>query len=120
MRKAAGIIMITLGVIPLSSFVVLFSLYDYLPVIGLPFGIFTIISTLFIIIGGVFCLKGRYWGLCLASALFAVFIAIVSLMGSSMGGFSSSNWVAWFLILGGIISMIFICATKREWQEIQG
>jgi len=119
MRKAAGIILIALGGTLLSSFVVLFSLYDFLPVIGLPFGIFIIIWTIFTITGGVFCLKRRYWALCFASALVAVFIGIIALIGG-MGGFSSSNWLTWCVILGGIISTIFICGTKREWQQFSG
>jgi len=86
---------------------------------SLGFDLLTIILGVFVITGGVFCLIKKVWGLCLASALLAVFTAIVSLMGSSMGGFSSSNWIAWSLILVGIVSTIFVCVTRKEWQKSQ-
>ena len=108
MRKAAGIIMIILGVTSLSTNVVLYCLYDY-PLTFSPFGIFMIIWNIFTFIGGVLCLKRRYWGICLASALAVVVFGIA--------GFSSSNPVSWFVILGGIVSTIFISRTKKEWQK---
>ena len=110
MRKAAGIILIVLGAPMLGIYVDLFVRYDSLPV-GLGFGILIIIWAVFAITGGILCLKRRYWGLCLASALVAVFIGI--------SGFSSSNWLSWFVILGGIVSTIFISGTKKEWQKSQ-
>lgn len=116
MRIAAGVLMIILGMVSLITFVsVLIDYGSY----SLGLDLFMIILGVFVVTAGVFCLIKKAWGLCLASALFAVFTAIVSLMGSSMGGFSSSNWLAWSLILVGIISTIFICATKREWQKSQ-
>jgi len=116
MRKAAGIILIVFGITLLSIHVDLFARYDYLPVIGLPFGILIIIWTIFTITGGVLCLKRKYWGLCLASALVTVFVGIIALMGSLLGGGLSMNWVTWSLIVGGIISTILISGTKGEWQ----
>lgn len=116
MRIAAGILLIVLGMLLLITFVsVLIDYGSY----DVAFDLFAIILSVFIVTGGGLCLVKKVWGLCLASALFAVFTAIVSLMGASMEGFSSSNWIAWSLILVGIISTIFIAVTKREWQKSQ-
>jgi len=112
MRIGAGTLMMIVGIFLLITFASV--LIDY-GTYGVAFDLFGIILAVFVVTGGVFCLIKRVWGLCLASALFAVFTGIVS----SMGGFSSSNWIAWSLILVGIISTIFVCVTRKEWQKSQ-
>jgi len=127
MRKAAGIILIIFGVLGLIGLVLNLSNSGiYLPV--LPVILWRIGSGALLVIGGVFCLKKRYWGACLASALLALFIGISSTidnlryiatyrMGPLSDGPVSMTWGTWILALGAVISTIFICLTKKEWQK---
>ena len=127
MRIAAGIILIILGVLGLVGLVLILSNSGiYLPV--LPVILWRIGSGALLVIGGVFCLKKRYWGACLASALLALFIGISSTidylrymptgrMGPFWEGGISMTWGIWILALGAVISTIFICLTKKVWQK---
>jgi hypothetical protein len=133
MRKAAGIILIISGIVGLIGLVmgltgIYLHLLPYLHLI-LP----RIVSIALLVAGGVFCLRRRYWRACLASALLAVFIGISSTidylryiathnLGPLSDGPSSVVWGTWILLLGAVISTIFICLRKSEWQaqEIQG
>jgi len=81
----------------------------------LSFTLFVIISAVFVITGGLFCLKRKYWVLCFISSLF--FNYYVFIVGTS-GVFP--DFVVWFLIPLGIVPLIFTCLRKREWQEILG
>jgi len=135
MRKAAGIMLIIYGVSLMIP-------YGLIQIIHLPsyaiqnllFIIPFIIPGAFVVTGGVFCLKKKYWKLCFASALLAVLIMIYLIYGMT-GGFSPppgtrfhvSNfaWWIWFPIwwillpiITGILPIIFVCIRKREWQEI--
>jgi hypothetical protein len=72
-----------------------------------------IFSTAFIITGGVFCLKRKYWIVCFISSLYLPYFVILLWF-----------WVfpygsGWFFIAGGIISAIFVYRRKREWSESQ-
>ena len=123
MRIAAGILMITYGVKTIVFFVGSLSdwgFHGYLDALGL----FVIISAVFIITGGVFCLKRKYWKLCFTSALLAVFMIIswiYLLTGFRFPPPSPSPYFAWFLLpwlITGTPAIIFVCIRKREWQEI--
>jgi hypothetical protein len=62
------------------------------------------------LIGGFLCLKRRYWGICLASALFVVVFGVV--------GFSSSSAFSWLVIVVGIAATILISLGRKDWQEV--
>ena len=99
--------MIIFGMTMMGTFVVALSeggIHDY----DLPFILFVIISAVFVITGGVFCLKRKYWKLCFTSSLFLSLFLIFCL-------FSLPIFI-WFLLPGGILSLIFVCLRKREWQ----
>jgi hypothetical protein len=130
MRKAAGIILIISGIVGLIGLVIVLTgiyshLLPYLHVILL-----RIVSSALLVAGGVFCLKRRYWVACLASALFALFIGIASTIdylryiatykfGPLSDGPISMTWGIWILLLGAVISTVFIFVKKKEWQKSQ-
>jgi hypothetical protein len=130
MRIAAGIILIILGIVGLTGLAINLTtsniyveLLSYLHLI-----LWRIGAGALLVIGGVFCLKRKYWGVCLASALFALFIGIASTIDyvryittNYIGplGRISMTWGIWILLLGAIIATIFISLTKKEWQKIQ-
>jgi len=108
MRKAAGIITIVLGMIMVGTFIGALSeggIHQY----GLDFILFISISVVFIIVGGVFCLKRKYWKLCFASSLLLILAVIWSL-------FTLPMTLTWFLLLG-VLPIIFVCLGRKEWQE---
>jgi len=127
MRIAAGIILIIFGVVGLIGLVLSLSNSGiYLP--ALPVILWRIGSGALLVIGGFFCLKKRYWGACLASALLALFIGVSSTIDMLryilttrveplLVGPISMTWGIWILALGAVISTIFICLTKKEWQK---
>lgn len=111
MRVAAGIILIVLGMVLLVSFVsVVIDYGGY----GAGFDLFSIIASVFIVTGGVFCIMRKVWGLCFASALVAVLFMIFWLMGSVL----AIAWLTWLISVMGTLPIIFVCVRKREWQEI--
>ena len=126
MRKAAGIILIIYGAVPLCISVPVILTHLHLPSEpGFVFDIFFPISNAFIVTGGVFCLKRKYWKLCFASALLAVLMMIFyfwSFWGFPPGDLDWSLWysiIAWDLpIITGALPIIFVCIRKREWQKI--
>jgi len=127
MRIAAGIILIIFGISGLIGLVNRLSYSGiYLPL--LPIILWRIGSVALLVTGGVFCLKRRYWGPCLASALLALFIGISSAIDNLryiltnrveplLVGPISMTWGTWILALGAVISTIFISLTKKEWQK---
>ena len=127
MRQAAGIILIILGIVGLVGLVmsltgIYVELLRYIHLI-----LWRIGSAALLVSGGVFCLKRKYWGVCLASALFALFIGVSSTIDylryitTNIGplGPISMTWGIWILLLGAVISTIFICLRKSEWSESQ-
>jgi len=111
MRKAAGIMMIVLGM-GLLIFLV-YILIDYgSDVFGLE--LFYIIASAFIATGGVFCLVRKMWGVCLGSGLVTVLLGVTSLAGNP----SADNMIGWSFAFLGIVPIIFVFIRKREWQEI--
>jgi len=123
MRIAAGTILIILGVFGLRGLIFLLQ-ESVLRVSSIPFSaVFTIIwyiiPVVLFVSGGVFCLRKNYWRVCLASASFAVFMAVFTLVEPLvvLGRFVMP-WTVWFLVIGAVISTVFISLTKKEWQEI--
>lgn len=130
MRRAAGIILIISGTVGLIGLVfVLTGTYSHLlPYLHLI--LWRIVLVAILVAGGVFCLRRRYWRACLASALVALFIGISSTIDYLRyvathnvrllpGGPISMTWGIWILLLGAVISAIFICLRKSEWSEPQ-
>jgi hypothetical protein len=119
MRKTAGIILIILGMwglIGLITVLIFLSAPGMNPY--LPFFLWRIICAPFFVIGGVFCLRKKYWRVCLASALLAVFIGIAIIVAPLLEGrYFFIAWENWIRVLGAVISTLFIFLTKKEWQE---
>ena len=96
MRIAAGILMIITAIFWLFACAVSsaplggWETYDNL--IDWLFLVFVLAWAAFIITGGVFCLQRKRWGLCLISSILCL---------NPMG----------------ILSIIFVCLRKREWES---
>src|SRR4030042_393368 len=120
MRKAAGIILLVLVVFGLATTIIYVrALMDS----GIPSSTLVymrIVSGGFLIAAGVLCLKGKYWGLCLATGLFSLLVWINSVLTRLVQGDFWTNWQTWVWGVGALVSTIFISLTKREWQENQG
>jgi hypothetical protein len=122
MRKAAGIILIVsgaLGLIGLVRFLAgLVSTLSF--VLALPTILLEAVPIAFFIIGGIFCLRRKYWRVCLASASLAASIGIFLLVTLSLGRaiLLGRGWISWIGVLAAIISVIFISLRRKEWHEI--
>jgi hypothetical protein len=126
MRIAAGIILLVLVVFGLVALII-----DVKVLNGLDIPSSTLVSNLFglvytrivsggfLVAAGVLCLKRKYWGLCLAPALFALLTGISSVVEPLLRGHFSTSWQTWIWVIGALISTIFISLTKKEWQENQ-
>ena len=121
MRKAAGIILIILGVAALSLFIVNVSglitnpYEDFMQTP--PDYVFIIIATLavFFIVGGVFCLRRKCWRLCFTSSLFLHILMTLLIFSTLL--FFSWLFLLWLSLTPvWILPLIFICLRKREWQ----
>ena len=106
MRRVAGIIMIIFGVTTMGIFVY-GGIQDYY---HLPFILLMSFLSVFVITGGVFCFRRKYWTVCFISSLLL--------------SYTANLYWAWLLgpliylfMAGGIIPLIFVCLRKREWQE---
>jgi hypothetical protein len=137
MRKAAGIILITLGALfvwGLIDILATFYIMSHSPLmVFIPHPSFVlllglVVAAAFLITGGIFCLREKYWGVCLASASFAVFFVVFNIVylldlspfywESSWSYYIYTGWPIWVMLVGGGISIIFVLRTKKEWQEI--
>ena len=125
MRIAAGIILIILGIARIvnmiismsvlpGSFIDSHSLFEGLWI----FGYWPIAYGALFVTGGILCIGKKYWGLCLISALLALIGGIHTVVQALMLGDSIIPWWSWILIVGALISTIFISLAKKEWQEI--
>jgi len=112
MRIAAGILMLILGMTLLVSLVLVF-IATGIPALGLALDLLEILWAVFLVTGGVFCLKRRYWKVCFSSALAAVVLMILYLTGP----LDTATWLNWFVIITGILPIIFVSLRKREWQH---
>jgi len=131
MRKAAGIILIVSGIVFVVGMIIdvinhyfgtaiMSMLMETLP--------YTIVYGGLLIAGGVYCFKRRYWGLCLVSAVVPLSLWItrvarwlaVGVAEGSVEGFLSLSWHFCIVVLGTLVSTIFIVSRKKEWQEFSG
>jgi len=115
MRKAAGIILIIFGMFLLNTVIYALRGYD-IHVYEIVSNLSMIIPVAFLITGGVFCLIKKYWRVCLASAWLAVFIMLMSWIGSLPNDLA---WLSWVFSILGTLSIIFVYLTKEEWKAIQ-
>ena len=115
MRKAAGIMLIIFGILLLNTLVSALRGYD-IHVYQIVSNLLMIIPVAFLIAGGIFCLQKKYWKVCLASAWLAVFIMLVSLIGSLPYGL---DWLPWVSSILGTLSIVFVYLTKQEWKGMQ-
>ena len=120
MRKAAGIILIIIGAIVLGINV--FVLWWYASSRIDLMNIVTFAWAIFAFIGGILCLMRRHWGICSASSIAAVVLGVVGLplVGGWWGipGFLVGFFGFALVLVGGIVSTVFISWRKKEWQEI--
>jgi len=121
MRKAAGIILIILGIFLLIQLISRLGcilsgpgIYAYLRFI-----ILRIACTAFFVTGGVLCLERKYWRACLASASFGVSVGIFEIVEPLVvRGSFIMDWDIWMLVVAAVIATVLISLTKKEWQEI--
>lgn len=79
------------------------------------FYMFFMICGAFMLTGGIFCVKKKYWRLCLASASLAIVVAMyMRLAGPS----NSINLAAFLLFAFGSLSIIFVYVTRKEWKAV--
>ena len=126
MRIAAGIMLIIYGAgtlfVYVGALITHVSIFDFDPFAISPFTILFMITAVFIVTGGVFCLTRKYWKLSLAAALLAVLMMIFLMPGIFWSrGFplSAPAWWMWSLIITGALPIIFVCIKKRAWSESQ-
>ena len=137
MRKAAGIILITLGVLlayELNHVLAMIIANHFSPlmvVIKRPSFVFLlglVVAAAFLITGGIFCLSEKYWGVCLASASFAVFFVVFNIVYfldlfpfywvRSWSYYIYMRWPIWVMLVAAVVAVVFIVRRKKEWQEI--
>ena len=113
MRQAAGIMLIIFGMFLLNTVISVlsdFGVYEY------AIDLIMIIPAAFLVTGGIFCLRKKYWRVCFASAWLAVFIMVMWLTGSPP---YALDWLSWVFSILGTLPIIFVYLTKKEWKEIQ-
>ena len=118
MRKAAGILLIILGVATIGALVFEMRERGY-PVDVYSYSLLIIITELFVLFvtGGVFCLKRKHWVLCLTSSIllhFSVVVLLPDFFPHSWGD-SLPGWFP-YLMPVTILPFIFIWLRKREWE----
>jgi peptidoglycan/LPS O-acetylase OafA/YrhL len=121
MRITAGVVLIILGVWALTGLIggviIITGVSGGNPY--LPFFLWRIICVPFLITGGVFCLRQKYWRVCLASALVAVFVGIAIVVAPLLDGrYFFVNWQTLVMFVGGLIATIFVSLRKKEWQGV--
>ena len=136
MRKAAGIILITLGVLFACGLIHILSILasEHIRVIMAVITqrprlvLLLVVATEFLIAGGILCLMRKCWRACLASALFAAFFVVFNiayfsglspvLLGWPWRNYIYVGWPTWVMLIAAVISVTFVVRTKKEWQEI--
>jgi len=126
LRKAAGILLIILGIFAAVLMIVdLTGLSDFGPPTSLllpmiwEFVFEKIVWCGLLVTGGILCLKRRYWGLCLVSALLPLLMNIHAVVAMYLSGHLYMPWRIWIPLLGQLIATVFICLRKTEWSESQ-
>lgn len=112
MRIAAGFLLLILGIALLIGLVLIF-IAGTIPALLLAIYAVQALCAVFLVTGGVFCLKRRYWKTCFSSALVGVVIGILYLTGP----LDTPGWLDWLVIITGILPIIFVSLRKTEWQE---
>jgi uncharacterized membrane protein HdeD (DUF308 family) len=123
---AAGIICIIAGVLCLSPSIVIALLFP-------PIGIVLVMAPIVAIVGGIYALRRRVWGLALVGSIFAL-VAPVTLVTLAMlllavglsEGLSQLPTIPeilariWYLVVAlgipGILAIIFVSLGKREFR----
>ena len=137
MRKAGGIILITLGVLFVCGLIHILAILitDHfsilMVVIKRPSFVFLlglVVAAEFVITSGIFCLMRKYWRVCLASSWFAVFFVVFNIVyfsalspfswGRTWRDYIYMGWPVWVMLVAAVISVIFVLRTKKEWKEI--
>ncbi|MGB5926499.1 MAG: hypothetical protein WBH01_10560 [Dehalococcoidia bacterium] len=121
MRVAAGIILIIVGIALLVGFVPRF-IEDGIGTYDLPFvNPVMVVSALFFVTGGVFCLRRKYWRVCFASALLLVGLwVLLFFILAVVWALLPPGTPVWWIgvpIPVGILPIIFVCLRRREWSE---
>ena len=121
MRQAAGILIIVVGIALLVNFVPLL-IEDGVGSYDLPFvNLVMVISALFFVTGGVFCLRRRYWKVCFASSLLLlVVLALVFFILWVLCLLLPPYGPVWWMVVPipvGILPIVFVCLRRREWQK---
>jgi hypothetical protein len=127
MRIAAGILLIIVGAVVLVGMIVeVIGLMDDFDVGSVLVSVLLvsvsprIIFCGLLVAGGVLCLKRRHWGVCLVSALITLCLWILPTVAPLVGGdVSTVMWQGWIVVVGSLISSIFISVRKKEWQRIE-
>jgi hypothetical protein len=139
MRKAAGIILLTLGVLFVCGLIDILVIINiihssplmvFIPRPSFVFLLGLVVAAAFLITGGIFCLMRKYWRVCLASASFAVLFVVFNIVYFSAwspfywewsewpwSDYIYMGWPIWVMLVAAVISVIFVLRTKREWQE---
>ena len=124
MRIAAGIILIIVGVWGLRGLIILLSelltRISFIPLSVVPTMLWYIVPAAFYITGGIFCLRRKYWRVCLASASFAVLFAGFFAVGSLLSRYIFAGWIVWVTLVAAVTSVIFISRKREEWEEVSG
>ena len=132
MRRAAGIILIILGLLFLCLMIELlvvfnisFLLASFAGVAPLKFipavvPISLVVPVAFHVSGGIFCLRRKYWRVCLASASFAVLLLVFNPWESLLRGSIIMSLIPWAMLVAAVISVVFISRTRKEWQGVTG
>ena len=131
MRVAAGILLMIFGVrflgaeaLYLRTLIVRSKGTDFFP-----FSLLHIVFAVLIVAGGFLCIRRRYWGLCLASALLVVYI-VISWLITRYGWLVSDLWPIpaspselmgfMLFVLLGVLPIILVCTRRKEWKEVSG
>ncbi len=125
MRKAAGIILIILGIVEVGGGIIsvrgLLAGPMSIPVSAIWLAVsFPIVYAALLVTGGVLCVRKKYWELCLTSALLALVVGIVPVVAQLLRGSLDVlvAWENWIVVVGAVISTIFISLMRKEWKEI--
>ena len=102
--------LIIVGVyIVVGEITILYTIGSYLFALS----VLPIVLAALIVTGGIFCIRKRYWVVCLASALIPVYFVIRLFMIDHR----FLPW-EWMLPILGTLTIIFICIKRKEWKEI--
>jgi hypothetical protein len=113
MRIAAGVLLLLLGLVMAIGLVLNF-IAGSIPALLLVIYVLQTLCAAFLVTGGVFCLKRRYWKVCFSSALVGVVLMILYLRGP----LDTATWLDWFVIITGIFPIIFVSLRRTEWQQL--